>query len=151
MTQSSPVGGVDQKGQGNQYTKFGTKNLEGIKCVQRDKSFEYLDQIMNCKLWIVNCKRITVHYSARIMNSELWTLIQLYSAPWTRLFCNVHLFRVPRSWTCSVQMKSSMTFIQGNRCMEREKDSFKSREVKRLNECALTLTTPFNPSFFKSN
>ena len=35
---------------------------------------------MNCKLWIVNCKQITVHYSARIMNSELWTLIQLHSA-----------------------------------------------------------------------
>ena len=35
---------------------------------------------MNCKLWIVNCKQITVLYSARIMNSELWTLIQLHSA-----------------------------------------------------------------------
>ena len=35
---------------------------------------------MNCKLWIVNCKQITVHYSARIMNSKLWTVIQLHSA-----------------------------------------------------------------------
>ena len=35
-------------------------------------------------------------------------------------FCNVHLFRVPRTWTCSVQMKSSITFIRGNRCMESE-------------------------------
>ena len=51
-------------------------------------------------------------------------------------FCNVHLFRLPRS----VQMKSSMTFIRGNRCIEREKDNFKSREVKRLKECALALT-----------
>ena len=51
--------------------------------------------------------------------------------------CNVHLFRVPRSWTGSVQIKSSMTFVRGNRCIEREKDNFKSREVKRLKECAL--------------
>ena len=41
---------------------------------------------MNCKLWIVNCKQITVHYSARIMNSELWTLIQLHSAKSTIRF-----------------------------------------------------------------
>ena len=45
------------------------------------------------------------------------------------IFCNIHLFRVPHSWTGSVQMKSSMTFIRGNRCTEREKDTFKSREV----------------------
>ena len=48
----------------------------------------------------------------------------------------VHLFRVPRSWTGSVQIKSSMTFTQGNRCIEREKDTFKSRRCK---ECALAL------------
>ena len=60
--------------------------------------------------------------------------------PWTRFFCNAHLFRVPRSWTGSVQMKSSMTFIRGNRCIEREKDNFKSREGKRLKECALALS-----------
>ena len=53
--------------------------------------------------------------------------------PWTRFFCNVHLFRVPLSWTGSVQMKSSMTFIQGNRCIQREKDILKfDREVKRF-------------------
>ena len=36
---------------------------------------------------------------------------------------NVHLFRVTRSWTGSVQMKSSMAFIRGNRnrCIERER------------------------------
>ena len=51
----------------------------------------------------------------------------------------VHLFRVPRSWTGSVQMKSSMTFIRDNRSIEREKDNFKSRGVKRLKECALEL------------
>ena len=53
--------------------------------------------------------------------------------PWTRVFCNAYLFRVPRSGTGSVQMKSSMTFIRSNRCIhvEREKDNFKSREVKR--------------------
>ena len=56
-----------------------------------------------------------------------------------KIFCNVRLFRVPRSWTGSVQMKSSMTFIRGNRCIEREKDNFKSHEVKRLKECALAL------------
>ena len=55
-----------------------------------------------------------------------------------KIFCNVHLFRVPRSWTGSVQIKSSMTFLRGYRCIERERDNFKSREVKRLKECALT-------------
>ena len=55
-------------------------------------------------------------------------------------FCNVHLLRVPRSWTGNVQMKSSMIFIRGNRCIEGEKDKFKSREVKRLKECALALS-----------
>ena len=59
--------------------------------------------------------------------------------PWTRFFCNVHLFRVPHSWTGSVQMKSSMAFIRGYRCIEREKDNFKSCKVKRLKECALAL------------
>ena len=57
-----------------------------------------------------------------------------------KIFCNVHLFRVPRSCAGSVQMKSSITFIRGNRCIEREKDNFKSREVKRLKECALALS-----------
>ena len=42
---------------------------------------------MNCKLWKVNCKQITVHYSARIMNNELWTLIQLHSADFKRIYC----------------------------------------------------------------
>ena len=46
-----------------------------------------------------------------------------------RIFCNVDLFRVPHSWTGSVQMKSSMAFIRGNRCIKREKDNFKSCEV----------------------
>ena len=55
-------------------------------------------------------------------------------------FCNVHLFHVPRRWTGSVQMKSSMPFIQGNRCIEREKEIFKSSEVKRLKEFALALS-----------
>ena len=36
-------------------------------------------------------------------------------------FCgNAHLFYVPRSWTGSVQMKSSITFIRGNMCIERK-------------------------------
>ena len=52
--------------------------------------------------------------------------------PWTIFFCIVHLFRVLRSWTCSVQMKSGMAFIRGNRCKESEQDNFKSSEVKRL-------------------
>ena len=61
---------------------------------------------------------------------------------WTRSFCNIHLVRVPRSWTGSVQMKSSMTFIRGNMCIEKEKDNFKNgREVKRLKERALSLTS----------
>ena len=58
-----------------------------------------------------------------------------------KIFCNVHLFRVPLSWTGSVRMKSSMTFIRGNRCIEREEDIFKfGREVKRLKKCALALS-----------
>ena len=59
-------------------------------------------------------------------------------------FCNVHLFRVPHSWTGNVQMKSSMTFIRGYRWIEREKDTFKNcREVKCLKECVLALTYTF--------
>ena len=58
-----------------------------------------------------------------------------------KIFFNVHFFRVPRSWTGSVQMKSSMTFIRGKRCIEREKDNFKSHEIKRVNECALALSS----------
>ena len=75
--------------------------------------------------------------------------------PWTRCFCNVDLFRVARSWTGGVQMKSSMTFIRGNRCIDREKDTFKSHEVKRLKECALALSqkgcviNPINYNFFQ--
>ena len=38
-----------------------------------------------------------------------------------KIFCNVHLLPVPRSWTGSVKMKSSMKFIRGNRCIERER------------------------------
>ena len=60
--------------------------------------------------------------------------------PWIRFFCNVHSFRVPRSWTDSVQMKSSMTFIPGNMRIEIDKDTFKSREVKSVKECALALS-----------
>ena len=61
--------------------------------------------------------------------------------PWTRLICNIRLFCVPRIWTGSVQMKASKTFIRGNMCIEREreKNNFKSREVKRLKECTLAL------------
>ena len=58
-----------------------------------------------------------------------------------KIVYNAYLFRVPRSWIGTVQMKSSMTFIPGNRCIERVKDNFKSREVKRLKECALALTS----------
>ena len=36
-------------------------------------------------------------------------------------FVNVHLIRIPRSWAGSVQIKSSMTLIRGNRCIERER------------------------------
>ena len=49
-------------------------------------------------------------------------------------FVLFRLFRVSRSWTGSVQMKSSMIFIRGNRCIETEKDNLKNGgEVKRLN------------------
>ena len=51
-----------------------------------------------------------------------------------RFFCNIYFFRVPRSWTGSVEMKTSMIFIRGNRCIER-KIIFKIR----LKECALAL------------
>ena len=53
---------------------------------------------------------------------------------------NVHLFCVPGSWTVSVQIKSSMTFIRGNSCIKREKDNLKNGgQVKRLKECTLAL------------
>ena len=41
--------------------------------------------------------------------------------PWTRLFCTVHSFRVPRNRTGSVKIISSMTFIRSYRCIERER------------------------------
>ena len=57
-----------------------------------------------------------------------------------KICCNIHLFCVPRSWTGSFQQKSSLTFIRGTRCIEKEKDHFKNGgEVKRLNECTLAL------------
>ena len=56
-----------------------------------------------------------------------------------KIFCNVHLFLVPHSCTRSVQIKSSMTIYRCNRCIETEKDNFKSRKVKRLKECTLAL------------
>ena len=59
-----------------------------------------------------------------------------------KIFCNVHLFHVPCSWSGSVQMESNMTFVRGNRCIEREKDNIKSRVVKCLKECALALNEP---------
>ena len=40
-------------------------------------------------------------------------------------------------WTCNLE--DMRTFIRGNRCIEREKDNSKSREVKRLKDCALAL------------
>ena len=61
---------------------------------------------------------------------RLWTC-KLVSLPCegsnltlNNIFCNFHLFRVPRSWAGSVQMKSRMTFIRGKKCIEREKDNF---------------------------
>ena len=54
-----------------------------------------------------------------------------------KIFCNVHLFRVPRSWTGSVQMKSRMTIIRGNRCIERE------RKIKTRNKTFKGMRTSF--------
>ena len=50
-------------------------------------------------------------------------------------FCYFRLVSVPRAWTGRIYMKSSMTFIRRNRCIEREgkKDTFKNDgDVKRL-------------------
>ena len=58
--------------------------------------------------------------------------------PWTRLFCNIHFIRVPRSWTGSVQMKSSMTFIRVKGAQRERKIILKAAK-KRLKECALPL------------
>ena len=81
-----------------------------------------------------------------LISSELWSsgengglviwrpVLMDRNLPWTSFFCNVDLFRVSRRWTGSVQMKSSMTFIRGNICLEKEKDNFKSREVKRYKQ-----------------
>ena len=38
-----------------------------------------------------------------------------------KIVCNVCLFRIPLSWTGSVQMKLSMTFIRRNRYIEKER------------------------------
>ena len=64
--------------------------------------------------------------------------------PWTRFFRNVHLFRVPRSWTGSVQMKSSMTFIRGKRCIERASlfQKPRSKTFKGVGTIALTWLYP---------
>ena len=85
--------------------------------------------------------------------SRRWTC-DLEAVPWwcsnptvDNIFGNIHLFRVPRSLTDSVQMKSSITFIQGNSCIEWEKDNFKKGcEVKRLKECALALILSLSKS-----
>ena len=58
-----------------------------------------------------------------------------------KIFCNVHMLRVPCSWTGSIQMKSNMTFIRGTRCIKKKKDNFKNGgEVKRLKGCTLALS-----------
>ena len=53
-------------------------------------------------------------------------------------------------WTLPVQLWG--TFIRGNRCIEREKDNSKSREVKHLKECALALiiSIPGEELFFET-
>ena len=38
-------------------------------------------------------------------------------------FCYFRLFRVPRTWTGRIQMKSSMSFMRRNRCIG-EKNNF---------------------------
>ena len=59
---------------------------------------------------------------------------------WTSFVCNVYLSRISRSWTDRVQTKSSMTFIRGEMCLEREKDNFKNGgDVDSLKESALAL------------
>ena len=54
-----------------------------------------------------NCKLVS--FSCKDLNPTM-----------NKLFCNVHLFHVPRSRTGSVQLKSSLskTFIRGYRCTE---------------------------------
>ena len=49
-----------------------------------------------------------------------------------KIFCNIHLFRVPLSWTGSVQMKSSMTINRGNRCIERERCFKNGRDMAEI-------------------
>ena len=64
---------------------------------------------MNCKLWIVNCKQITVHYSARIMNSELWTLIQLPSAVLiTNIVSTITVFEHKTFWIILTYFNDSL-------------------------------------------
>ena len=45
------------------------------------------------------------------------------------LFCNFRLFRAAGSSTGPIQMKSGMTFIRGNGCIERVKDNFLNGDV----------------------
>ena len=87
--------------------------------------------LARCK--IVLLYRFSQNNNGKLLRCDFFALLPLK-------FMFVMLFLVPRSWTGSVQMISSMTFIRGNRCIEREKDTFKSREVKRLKECALALS-----------
>ena len=102
--------------------------------------------VSECNTYCKSLKsQVVICPNGRVVRGTRWkvrgAVLVVRILPWIRIFCNIHLFRVHRSWTGSVQMKSSMTFIRCNRCIEREreKDTFKSREVKCLKECALAL------------
>ena len=101
-----------------------------------------------CKLWMMRGgpidfgsrgKRSTLALYVQDIVNKMQTTVFTQSLSnftcklWIFLFCYFHLFRVPHTWTGRVQMKSSMSFIQGNRCIEREKDNFKNGgEIKHL-------------------
>ena len=81
------------------------------------------------KFWRINyaLKKLDTHIRSIYIDMQMWVKKNLnYKRTdhcQRQFFCNVHLFRVPLSWTGSVRMKSSMTLIRDNRCIE--KDIFK--------------------------
>ena len=90
-----------------------------------------MNNLNRCKIYILT--RITLSLIPSLVTLKLpsgkdsrlviWRPCRLGGSNPTadKIFGNVHLFRVPLRWTHSIQMKSSMTFIRGNRCLKERK------------------------------
>ena len=64
-------------------------------------------------------------------------------------FCNVHLFHGSRSWTGSGQVKPSMTFIRGKRCVEPRSKTVKGVCTSFKYAIAMSLGCTGSLSFLK--